>query len=110
MTEVVTRPGAAPAAAGIAAELERLCATVFEPLVLMAEAVATALPVGRRPRLAELEAIRPLVLTQLRRADDLVAGSGLVADPALIEDAPWHLAWWTRQAGGQISPLRVVSD
>jgi hypothetical protein len=108
--EVVTRPGAAPAAAGVAAEVERLCATVFEPLLLMAEAVAAALPAGRRPRLAELAAIRPLALAQLRRADDLVAGSGLIADPALLTDAPWHLAWWTRGPGGRITPLRVVSD
>lgn len=110
MTELVMRPGAAPAAAGVAAELERLCATVFEPLLLMAEAVAAALPAGRRPRLADLAAIRPLVLAQLRRPDDLVAGSGLIADPALLADAPWHLAWWTRGPGRRIAPLRVVSD
>ncbi|MFI7543615.1 cache domain-containing protein [Actinoplanes sp. NPDC049599] len=109
MTEVVTPPGAAPAAAGITAELERLCATVLDPLLAMAETVAAALPSGRRPRLAELDAVRPPALAQLRRADDLVAGSGLIADPALIVDAPWHLAWWTRGRDG-ITPLRVVSD
>jgi hypothetical protein len=110
MTEVVTRPGAAPSAAGIAAELERLCATVFGPLAQMAEAVATTLLAHRRPRLAQLHGVRPLALRELRRADELVAGSGLVADPALIADAPWHLAWWTRGPHGRITPLRVVSD
>jgi hypothetical protein len=110
MTEVVTRPDAVPAAAGIAAELERLCATVFEPLLLMAEAITTALPPARRARLADLAAIRPLALAELSRADDLVAGSGLVADPALLTDAPWHLAWWTRGPQGHVTPLQVVSD
>jgi hypothetical protein len=110
MTDVAARPDAAPAAARIAAEWERLCAAVFEPLLVMAEAVAAALPADRRPRLADLSALRPLALAQVCRADDLVAGSGLVADPALIEDAPWHLAWWTRGPGRLTAPLRVVSD
>jgi len=76
----------------------------------MAAAVAAALPAGRRPRLAELTAVEPLALAQLRRPDALVAGSGLVADPALIVDAPWHLAWWTAGPQGRIAPLRTVSD
>jgi hypothetical protein len=54
--------------------------------------------------------VEPLALAQLRRDDDLVFGSGLVAAPELIADAPWHLAWWTADASRRIEPLRVVSD
>jgi hypothetical protein len=100
----------ADAAAGIAAEIERFCEAVFEPLRTMAHAVAAAIPAGRQPALAELAAVEPQAVSQLRRADGLVAGSGLVADPHLIIDAPWHLAWWTAGPGGRVEPLRVVSD
>jgi hypothetical protein len=97
MTEVFVRPGAA----GIASRLETLCAAVFEPLLTMAEVVAAAIPAGRHPVLADAE---------LQRPDDLVIGSGMIADPGLIADAPWHLAWWTTGPGRAITPLRVVSD
>jgi hypothetical protein len=83
----------------IGAEIGAFCAAVFEPLSRMAAVVAAALPVGRRPELAELAAVRPLALAQLRRADELVVGSGLVAAPDLIADADRRIA-----------PLRVVSD
>jgi len=101
---------AAAKAADVAAEIERFCTTVFEPLRTMAEVVAAAIPVGRRPSLAELAVVEPLAVAQLRRPDALVVGSGLVADPGLIVDAPWHLAWWTADADRRIEPLRVVSD
>jgi hypothetical protein len=110
MTEVFARPSSAPAAGRIVAELERLCATVFGPLLIMAEAVAAALPAGRAPVLADLAVVHPAAVAQLRRPDGLVVGSGLIADPGLIADAPWHLAWWTAGADGGIAPLRVVSD
>lgn len=110
MTEVFVRPGAASAAAEIAGELDRLCAAVFEPLHVMAQAVAAAIPADRRPVLDDLAAVRPLAAAQLGRADALVVGSGLIADPGLIAAAPWHLAWWTATADRRIEPLRVVSD
>ncbi|GID97058.1 cache domain-containing protein [Amorphoplanes digitatis] len=110
MTEVFAWPAAAPAAAGIAAELERLCATVFAPLVALAEAAAAAIPADRAPLLADLGVVRPAAVAQLNRGDALVAGCGLIADPGLIADAPWHLAWWTAGADREIAPLRVVSD
>ena len=110
MTEVLSRPSAHAAAADIAGALERFSAAVFEPLRVMADAVAAAIPVGRRPVLAEFAAVRPLAVAQLQRADGLVTGSGLIADPALIADAPWHLAWWTAGVDGRVDPLRVVSD
>jgi hypothetical protein len=94
----------------IGAEIGAFCAAVFEPLSRMAEVAAAAIPAGRRPVLAELAAVEPLALAQLRRDDELVIGSGLVAAPDLIADAPWHLAWWTAGADRRIAPLRVVSD
>jgi hypothetical protein len=94
----------------IGAEIGAFCAAVFEPLSRMAEVAAAAIPAGRRPALAEFAAIQPLALAQLRRDDELVIGSGLVAAPDLIADAPWHLAWWTTDASRRIEPLRVVSD
>jgi hypothetical protein len=97
-------------AADIAGEIGRFCAAVFEPLLEMAAVAAAAIPAGRRPALADLAAVEPLALTQLRRADRLVIGSGLVAAPDLLADAPWHLAWWTAGADGRVAPLRVVSD
>jgi hypothetical protein len=106
MTEVFVRPGAA----GVATRLETLCSTVFAPLLTMAEAVAAAIPDGRPPALADFAAVRPLAYAQLERPDELVIGSGMIADPALIADAPWHLAWWIRDADRRIAPLRVVSD
>ena len=106
MTEVFVRPGAA----GIASRLEMLCAAVFAPLLTMAEVVAAAIPADRQPVLAELAAVRPLAYAELQRPDELVIGSGMIADPGLIADAPWHLAWWTTGPGRAITPLRVVSD
>src|SRR5690348_16757162 len=103
MTELVVRPAAGSgagdaagsAAGAVAAAVERWCASVFAPLVTMAEVVAAAIPAGRPPVLADVGAIQPLAYAQLRRPDRLVVGSGLVADPGLLADAPWHLAWWT---------------
>jgi hypothetical protein len=97
-------------AAGIAAALERFRAEVFTPLRAMAGAVAAVLATGHRPTLADLAIVRPLALAQLRRPDALVIGSGLVADPELIDGAPWHLLWWTAGPQRSIEPLRVVSD
>lgn len=110
MTELVVARDAAGAAAAIADDLERFCAGVFTPLHEMAGAVAAALPTGRRPVLADLAAVEPLAVAQLTRPDRLVVGSGMIAHPDLIADAPWHLAWWTADAGGRIDPLRVESD
>jgi hypothetical protein len=107
---VPARRDAAVVAAGIAAEIERFCEAVFAPLRIMAGVVAAALPADRRPALAELAGVEPLAVSQLRRPDAVVVGSGLVADPELISDAPWHLAWWTTDADRGIAPLRVVSD
>jgi hypothetical protein len=111
--DVAGRDSSAPAgagAAGIGAAIERFCEAVFEPLRAMAETVAAALPADRRPTIAELAAVEPFALAQLRRPDALVVGSGLVADPDLIAGAPWHLLWWTADADRRIAPLRVVSD
>jgi hypothetical protein len=110
MTEVSIGSLSTNTASDIAAEIGRFCAAVFEPLREMADAAAAAIPAGRRPALAELSAVEPLALAQLRRDDELVIGSGLVAAPDLIADAPWHLAWWTADATRRIEPLRVVSD
>ena len=94
----------------IVGALEGFCAAVFAPLLIMAEMVGAALPARRRPVLADLAAIEPLARSELLRPDSLITGTGLIADPSLIADAPWHLAWWTADAGGRIAPLRVVSD
>ena len=109
MTELTVSPPAAAAAVAIAGDLERFCASVFAPLDGMAAAVAAALPLHRRPTLADLAAIEPLAAAQLERPDAVVAGSGMIADPDLIADAPWHLAWWTAGADRRITPLRVES-
>ena len=110
MTELAVSRDAAAAAAAIADALERFCAGVFTPLHEMAEVVAAALPAGRRPVLADLGGVEPLATAQLARPDRLVVGSGMIAHPDLIDDAPWHLAWWTADAGGRIAALRVESD
>jgi hypothetical protein len=107
MTDLTVSRDAAEAVLG---ELERFCASVFAPLHRMAEVVAAALPGDRRPRLADLSALESLATAQLTRPDRLVVGSGLIAHPDLITDAPWHLAWWTAGADGRIAPLRVESD
>lgn len=104
----MTKPLLQDPAALVAAEIDRFCTAVFAPLRAMAAAVT--IPVGRAPLLAEFAAIEPLAIAELRRADALVVGSGLVADPGLIADAPWHLAWWTGGPGRPIEPLRTVSD
>jgi hypothetical protein len=110
MTELAVSRDAAAAAAAIADALERFCAGVFTPLHEMAEVVAAALPAGRRPVLADLGGVEPLATAQLARPDRLVVGSGMIAHPDLIDDAPWHLAWWTADADGRIAALRVESD
>jgi hypothetical protein len=94
----------------IAGALESFCASVFAPLLLLAEVVAAALPTRRRPVLADLATLEPLARAELLRPGSLITGTGLIADPALLSDAPWHLAWWTADPRRQVQPLRVVSD
>jgi hypothetical protein len=110
MTELTVSRDAAAVAAAVTRDLERFCAGVFAPLHDMAEVVAAALPADRQPRLADLAAVEPLAAAQLARPDALVVGSGMIAHPDLISDAPWHLAWWTAAADGRIAPLWVESD
>jgi methyl-accepting chemotaxis protein-like sensor len=93
----------------IVGALEGLCAAVFAPLLVMAEMVTAALPARRRPVLADLAAVEALARAELLRPHTLITGTGLVADPSLIADAPWHLAWWTVDQR-RVEPLRVVSD
>ena len=94
----------------IVGAVEGFSAAVFAPLLIMAEVVAGALPARRRPVLADLAAIEPLARAELLRPDSLITGTGLIADPDLLADAPWHLAWWAVDDRRRAQPLRVVSD
>jgi methyl-accepting chemotaxis protein-like sensor len=97
--------------AALCRRITALCEDVFRPLEqLRRTCVAAIFAAGGRPALADLAGLERLVIGELNRPGSLVVGSGLVAAPDLIQDAPWHLAWWSRDRTGTVSPLDVVSD
>jgi hypothetical protein len=104
------RPAVADAAAGIAAEIERFCEAVFEPLRTMAHAVAAAIPAGRQPALAECAAVEPRRCRSYGRRNGQVAGSWSPsrADPHLIIDRDRGI-WrgWTAARAAGLAPAGV---
>jgi hypothetical protein len=47
------------------------------------------------PQSAELDSVvEQLVRPELAENPDTVIGAGFVATPGVLDDAPWHLAWW----------------
>jgi hypothetical protein len=57
----------------------------------------------------DLISLRPLIRRHLRRHDSLVAGTGVLARPGLLDDAPMFVEWW---CAGTTEPflLRVSLD
>jgi hypothetical protein len=64
---------------------------------------------GARRR-ADLEALVPLLHETLASLPAGVDGTGVVVAEGLLEDAPLHLEWWRRWAGGAPARLEVSYD
>ncbi|MFD9127950.1 cache domain-containing protein [Kitasatospora sp. NPDC059571] len=65
---------------------------------------------GRSPAVAELAALRPLLLAQLAAHAPLISGAGFVAEPGSLADAPSWLEWWQPGPNGTPQPLRQHLD
>ena len=72
------------------------------------EVVRAASGRGARPARDELAPVRREVFRILREHAPLVTGSGFVAAPDLLSDAPLWLEWWQAGEGGD--PERLVVD
>lgn len=64
----------------------------------------------RRPRRADLEALVPLLRETVRELPVGVDGTGVVAAPGLLSDAPLWLEWWRRGPDGEADRLEVTFD
>ncbi|GAA0316153.1 cache domain-containing protein [Actinoallomurus spadix] len=60
--------------------------------------------------LADLASLRPRIRETLDAFGDLAIGTGVVAAPGLLRDAPYWLEWWWRPGDGTPEPLRVNLD
>lgn len=82
----------------------RACAEAFAAIGDAARAERRAL--GR----ADLEALVPLLRETVRALPAGVDGTGVVAAPDLLADAPLWLEWWRRGADGDAERLEVTFD
>jgi hypothetical protein len=82
----------------------RACATAFAAIGDAARAECRALC------RADLEALVPQLRETLQALPAGVDGTGVVAAPGLLADAPLWLEWWRRGAGGAAERLEVVFD
>lgn len=72
-----------------------------------------------QPKSAELDSVvEQLVRPELAEHPDTMIGAGFVAAPGVLDDAPWHLAWWLGErntfemspGGPSIRRLLTVDD
>lgn len=106
-------------AATAVARVRETAESVFEALREVRDAaVACVRPAGgaRRPVVADLAALRPLLWARLRGGPGalpspvatLIAGIGFIAAPGLLADAPWYLEWWQENPSGD--PVQLLRD
>ncbi|GIH59389.1 cache domain-containing protein [Microbispora siamensis] len=104
-------------AAAALARVRETAEGVFEALREVRDAaVACVLPAGgtRRPVVADLAALRPLLWARLRggalpaHLPALIAGIGFIAAPGLLADAPWYLEWWQENPSGD--PVQLLRN
>lgn len=93
--------------ASLADDIER----VFQSLRGTAAAFAASYAARPGPyTLADLASLRPRIHETLDAFGDLAIGTGVVAAPGLLRDAPYWLEWWWRPGDGTPEPLRVNLD
>jgi hypothetical protein len=94
---------------GAAGDLEVLFGSLGELAGATADLERSAEKEGRRLRRQDVVSVRPLIKKQLRRHDALVAGTGVLMRPGLLEDVPMFVEWW---CAGSPEPflLRVSLD
>ncbi|MGN8025984.1 cache domain-containing protein [Microbacterium sp. 22242] len=98
---------------GIVAEHEERIAEriegTFAPILALVESWRTAVQEefrafaaqGAAPTAAILDPfMETIARPALAEPGGLVTGSGFVATPGVLADAPWHLAWWLREIHG----------
>ncbi|GAA0392159.1 cache domain-containing protein [Microbispora corallina] len=105
------RDHAAEAVARVREAAEGVFAALRE---VRAATVASLRPAGgRRPVVADLAALRPLLWSRLDAGrvpalPALIAGIGFIAAPGLLADAPWYLEWWQENPAGD--PVQLLRD
>jgi methyl-accepting chemotaxis protein-like sensor len=82
----------------------RACAASFAAIADAARAE------GRPARRADLEALVPLLRETVRELPVGVDGTGVVAAPGFLADAPLWLEWWRRGPDGEPDRLEVTFD
>jgi hypothetical protein len=99
--------GPTPAAQVLAQEVGALVEGVFAAVAALRDAVRQVL--GRGPAAtADLAVLDAPVQALLRDPGGLVVGAGYVAAPAVLDDAPYWLQWWTVDAPGGAPAVLVV--
>lgn len=96
--------------AGVADMLDTVFASIDETRAELLAVADRARAAGRGPRRPDLEGIRALARGHLARHDGLVAGTGVVCAPGLLEDAPRWLEWWCAARRAAPRPLAVGLD
>jgi hypothetical protein len=74
------------------------------------QATAAAFAARAPRRRADLRALEPHLRSALDALPAGVDGTGVVVAEDLLEDAPLHLEWWRRGAGGATERLEVSFD
>jgi hypothetical protein len=96
--------------AGLSGRIEQVFASVAEVRDDALRIAAAARADGRRPRTADLQALRPRVAEALTGHRGFAAGAGVVLAPGTLADAAHSLEWWWVTSTGQPSKLEVDLD
>jgi hypothetical protein len=103
----VTTPASERAWTSLADDIERILRSLRDT------AAAFEASFAARPdpyTLGDIASLRPRIRETLDGFKDLAIGTGIVAAPGLLRDAPYWLEWWWRPGDGTPEPLRVNLD
>lgn len=90
-------------------DIDALFASLRDVRDAVADVYRTANEAGQQMKRTDLTSLPALLRRQLRRHDALVAGTGVLVRPGLLDDAPMFVEWW---CAGPAEPflLRVSLD
>jgi hypothetical protein len=91
----------------LAGDVERIFQDVRDTAAAF-EASFAARPGGYA--LTDIASLRPRIRATLDAFGDMVVGTGIVAAPGVVGDAPYWLEWWWRQGKGNPEALHVNLD
>jgi hypothetical protein len=104
------RPSSARSAAEVLGDVLDQLENVFGALDTLAQRLDELAAGGRTLYRDDLASLRPTIFDVLAAHRDLVTGTGVIAAPNLLRDAPRWLEWWWTGSAGTPEPLRVNLD